>query len=242
MPYTRLPVRARSSLADHPAVVAAVSGMASLALLGRHVIPFGGIVEPGGDYGLMAWNLWIVNRAVTHGENPYFTSLVYHPLGARLVKHTLVPGYWPVTFLTQLLTGGDPLYPVYAYRVAILLSFTLALALTYAALRRLGFPPLVASVPALGYAFCDFNILHVPHLNHVSAAFILPLGALMLIRLVQRPGIAPAAAAGFALALGLYFTELVVFLWIAVLLAVALALTLPGTRADVRRTIAGLGG
>ena len=69
MPYTRPPVRARSSLADHPVVVAVVSGVASLALLGRHVIPFGGMVEPGGDYGLMAWNLWIVNRAITHGEN-----------------------------------------------------------------------------------------------------------------------------------------------------------------------------
>jgi len=223
-------------------VVAVVSGMASLVLLGRHVVPFGGIVEPGGDYGLMAWNLWIVNRALTHGENPYFTSLVYHPLGARLVKHTLVLGYWPVTFLTQLLTGGDPLYPVYAYRVAILLSFTLALALTWAALRRLGFSPLVAGVPALGYAFCDFNILHVPHLNHLSAAFFLPLAALMLIGLVQKPRTARAIAAGFVLALGLYFTELVVFLWIAVLLAAALAMALPETRADVRRMVGAIGG
>jgi hypothetical protein len=150
----------------------------------------------------MVWNLWIVNHAITHGQNPYFTSLVYHPLGARLVKHTLVLGYWPVTFLAQVFSGGDPLYPLYAYRLSILLSFTLALALTYAVLRRLGFAPLVACVPALGYAFCDFNILHVPHLNHVSAAFFLPLAALMLIRLVQHPGTARAAAAGFILALG----------------------------------------
>jgi hypothetical protein len=221
--------------------VAAASGLCSLALLGRHVIPLGGIVEPGGDYGLMAWNLWIVNRALTHAENPYFTSLVYHPLGARLVKHTLVLGYWPVTFLTQLATGGDPLYPLYAYRLSILLSFTLALALTYAVLRRLGFSPLVACVPALGYAFCDFNILHVPHLNHVSAAFFLPLSALMLIRLVQRPGIGRAASAGMVLGLGVYFTELVVFLWIAALVAALVAAALPKARADIRRVVAALG-
>jgi hypothetical protein len=235
-------VRSLSFLVDHPVVLGAASGLASLALLARHVIPLGGIVEPGGDYGLMVWNLWIVNRAITHGENPYFTSLVYHPLGARLVKHTLVLGYWPVTFLSQLISGGDPLYPLYAYRLSILLSFTLALALTYAALRRLGFPPAVACVPALGYAFCDFNILHVPHLNHISAAFFLPLAALMLIRLVQRPGTARAAAAGFVLALGVYFTELVVFLWIAALLAAGMAVALPSPRADLRRVRAALGG
>jgi hypothetical protein len=231
-----------TALTDHPLVLAAASGLASLALLGRHVIPLGGIVEPGGDYGLMVWNLWIVNRAITHGENPYFTPLVYHPLGARLVKHTLVLGYWPVTFFTQLVTGGDPLYPLYAYRLSILLSFTLALALSYAVLRRLGFPPAVACVPALGYAFCDFNILHVPHLNHLSAAFFLPLAAVMLVRLVQRPGTARAAAAGFVLALGVYFTELVVFLWTAALLAAVMAVALRSTRADVRRMVATLGG
>jgi hypothetical protein len=234
-------VRLVSSLADHPAIVAAAGALTSLALLGRHVIPLGGIVEPGGDYGLMVWNLWIVNRAIAHGQNPYFTSLVYHPLGARLVKHTLVLGYWPVTFLAQVFSGGDPLYPLYAYRLSILLSFTLALALTYAVLRRLGFAPLVACVPALGYAFCDFNILHVPHLNHLSAAFFLPLAALVLIGLVQQPGTARAAAAGFVLALGVYFTELVVFLWIAALVATALAAALRSTRADVRRVITTLG-
>lgn len=234
-------MRLLPALTDHPALVAAASGLVSLALLGRHVLPLGGIVEPGGDYGLMAWNLWIVNHAITHGQNPYFTSLVYHPLGARLVKHTLVLGYWPVTFLAQLATGGDPLYPLYAYRLSILLSFALALALTYAVLRRLGFSPAVACVPALGYAFCDFNILHVPHLNHVSAAFFLPLAALKLICLVQRPGPARAAAAGLVLALGVYFTELVVFLWIAVLLAVVMASVLPSTRADVRRVLLTLG-
>jgi hypothetical protein len=235
-------VRLVSSLADHPAIVAVAGALTSLALLGRHVIPLGGIVEPGGDYGLMVWNLWIVNHAITHGQNPYFTSLVYHPLGARLVKHTLVLGYWPVTFLAQVFSGGDPLYPLYAYRLSILLSFTLALALTYAVLRRLGFAPLVACVPALGYAFCDFNILHVPHLNHVSAAFFLPLAALMLIRLVQHPGTVRAAAAGFVLALGVYFTELVVFLWIAALVAAVVAAVLRSTRADVRRVVATLGG
>ena len=234
-------MRALPSLADHPAVVAAGSALCSLALLGRHVIPLGGIVEPGGDYGLMVWNLWFVNRAVTHGENPYFTPLVYHPLGARLVKHTLVPGFWPVTFLADLVSGEDPLYPLYAYRLCILLSFTLALALTYAVLRRLGFPRGVACVPAVGYAFCDFNILHVPHLNHVSAAFLLPLAVLAILRLFEQPRATRAMAAAFVLAVGVYFTELIVFIWIAALLALALAAAMPSTRAAVRRVAADLG-
>jgi len=240
-PHTLRPVRPLAAWSGHPLAIGLASGLASLALLGRHVLPLGGMVEPGGDYGLMVWNLWIVNRALTHGENPYFTPLVYYPLGARLVKHTLVLGYWPVTFATELLTAGDPSYPVYAYRISILLSFTLALALTYAVLRRLGYAPLVAAVPAFAYAFCDFNVLHVPHLNHLGAAFFLPLCALLLVRLLQQPGKGRAVAAAFVLALGVYFTELVVFLWIAAVAAAVAACALPAPRADLRRLAAGLG-
>lgn len=239
--YTRRPVRRFARYLDHPAAVFACSALASLLLLRRHVLPLGGIVEPGGDYGLMVWNLWFGERAITHGENPYFTSLVYHPLGARLVKHTLVLGYWPVTFLTRIVTGGDPLYPLYAYRLSILASFTLALALTYAVLRRVGFPRAAACAPAVAYAFCDFNMLHVPHLNHLSAAFLLPLGAWAMVRLVERPRTGRALVAAIVLAAGVYFTELVVFIWMAVGLALALAVALRSTRSDVRRVAAGLG-
>jgi len=234
-------VRPLAAWSGHPVAIGVGSALASLALLGRHVLPLGGMVEPGGDYGLMVWNLWIVNRALTHLQNPYFTPLVYYPLGARLVRHTLVLGYWPVTFATQMLTGGDPSYPVYAYRLSILLSFAAALALTYAVLRRLGYAPLVAVVPALAYAFCDFNLLHVPHLNHLAAAFFLPLCALMLVRLVQAPDERRAVAAAFTLGLGAYFTELVVFLWIAAGAAAVAAYALAGPRADMRRLTGRLG-
>jgi hypothetical protein len=234
-------VRFPAGLADHPAVAFGLSAAASLLLLRRHVLPLGGIVEPGADYGLMIWNLWFVERAVTHGESPYVTSLLYHPLGARLVKHTLVPGFWPVTFMTRVLSGGDPLYPLYAHRLCSLLSFTLALSLTYLVLRRLGFARGVAAVPAVAYAFCDFNILHVPHLNHVSAAFLLPLTALLFIRLFEQPRTPRALAAAFVMGASVYFTELVVFLWMAALLALAAAAALPGTRGDIRRVAAGLG-
>jgi len=145
-------VRRFARLLDHPAAVLACSTLISLLLLRHQVLPLGGIVEPGGDYGLMVWNLWYGERAIRHGENPYFTSLVYHPLGARLVKHTLVLGYWPVTLLTRILAHGDPLYPLYAYRVCILVSFSLSLALSCAVLRRLGFPPAAPCVPAFAYA------------------------------------------------------------------------------------------
>ena len=227
-------MRPLSAFADHPAVVAAASAIASLLLLKRHVTPLGGIAEPGGDYGLMVWNLWVVDRALSHGANPYFTSLVYHPLGARLVRHTLVLGYWPVTLLTRVLSRGDPLYPLYAYRLSILLSFTLALALSYALLRRLGFPRAAAGLPALAYAFCDFNVLHVPHLNHLSAAFLLPLAGWTLVRLFERPNTPRAILSAFVLAVGVYFTELVVFIWMAAGLALGVAAALPSTGADVR--------
>jgi hypothetical protein len=209
---------------EHPALVLALSAVLSLLLLRNHVLPLGAIREPGGDYGLMAWNLWIVNESITHGRSPLHTDLVYHPIGASLARHTLVAGLFPLTFLTQQAARHDPRYPLYAYRLAILCCFTLSLGLTYLALRRLGAPPLASAAPAVQYAFSPFARLHIPHLNHISAAFLLPLVTLSMLRLWQRPRPATAALTGLLLAATVYFSELAAFLYLAVLLAFVWAL------------------
>lgn len=216
MPQTRR--RAWASLT----LVFLLSGAGSLALLEGHVLPLAGVAEVGGDHGLMIWNLWIVDESITQGRNPYATDRIYYPLGARLSKHTLVAGYWPVTFVTHTMSA-DPRYSLMAYRLSILLSFALALGLTYHLFRTLGFAWLVALPLAVQFAFCAFDRLHIPHLNHISAAVLLPSTALILIGLYRRPTAGRAALLGVALAAGVYFTELVVFVYLALPLALLLA-------------------
>jgi hypothetical protein len=226
---------------EHPLLVLGASVLVSLLLLRNHVLPLGAIPQPGGDYGLMAWNLWVVNESITHGRSPLRTDLIYHPIGASLARHTLVAGLFPLTFATQQLARHDPRYPLYAYRVSILACFTLALGLTYLALRRLGAPPLASAAPALQYAFSPFARLHIPHLNHLAAAFLLPLVTLALLRLWRQPRPLAAAAVGLVLAAAVYFSELTAFLYLALLLAVVWAVVVPSARAALLARARALG-
>jgi hypothetical protein len=229
------------SALDRPLVVLLGSVAVSLVLLEGHVLPLQAMTAPGGDPGLMVWNLWSVNEAIRHGRSPFVSDAVYYPIGARLAKHTLVPGFWPITLLVDLLTGHEILYPVYAYRVCILLSFSCALGLAYLLLRRIGLPPLAALAPSVQYAFSPFDRLHVPHLNHISAAFLLPLLGLSFLSLLRRPGRLSAAVVGVTLALGVYFSELTAFVYLGIGLACVLMLACRSTRGVVVTVVRGLG-
>ena len=65
----------------------------SLALLNTEVLPLGAVraEDLAKDYGLLTWNFWAVTESVLRGENPYETTLLFHPLGANLAAHTLGP-------------------------------------------------------------------------------------------------------------------------------------------------------
>src|SRR5258706_3290669 len=140
----------------------------------------------GQDCGQMIWNLWFANEAITSGHSPFSTNLIFYPLGANLAHHTLAAGFFPLTFLVKKLSGNDPLYPFYAFKIIILLSFTLILWLSYLTLREIGLTRWAGFIAAVAYAFSDFYMLHVIHINHL-AGFFIPLTALFLIRAYKRP-------------------------------------------------------
>ena len=148
----------------------------------------------------MIWNIWFANEAITSGHSPFSTNLVFYPLGANLGHHTLAAGFFPMTFLVKKLSGNDPLYPFYAYKIIILLSFALILWLSYLVLREIDLTRWAALIAAVGYTFSDFYMVHVIHINHL-AGFFIPLTALFLIRAYKNPA---SANLGFAaLAAGL---------------------------------------
>ena len=196
--------------------------------------PLGAVDRPGGDALLMIWNLWHVNEALSHGRNPLRTDLIYHPLGAGLARHTYSPGYVPVSLVAERIWRGDPHYPVHAYRLSIGLSFSLAFACCHFFLRGLGLGRLVALAPALLYAFSPFVRWNVAHLQHLSAAFLAPLVGLLAVRAWHEPRASRLFALGLVLGAGVYFGELIVFIGMALGLAVLAAFALRSTRALAR--------
>ncbi len=192
----------------------------TLALMHRFVFPLNAIFVTRGiegeDCGQMIWNLWSVCESITHGHNPYATNLVYFPHGANLGFHTLAAGFFPITAIVKLLVAGGPMYPIYAYRVIILLSFTLILFFSFQFLRHAGFSLSASAISATGYAFCDFYIEHAIHLNHI-AGFFIPLTALCLLRSYQRPTRLRVLLFAGVAAVSVYFTEFSVYILLAIL-------------------------
>jgi hypothetical protein len=222
------------SFLDHPLTVILLSAVLAVCLLRNSILPLGAIPEDGnGDYGVMVWNLWFVNEALTRFHNPYWTNWIYFPVGTWLSKHTLAAGFFPLTFLVQKLSFGSPFYALYTYRIAIGLCFALALALTHLLLRSLGFSRGVAMVASVGFALCRYAQLHSPHIHHLAGAALLPGVSLAVLRLVRAPRRSRALLLAALLGYGVYLTEFIAFIDVALLVVFLAALTRRATRAEL---------
>jgi len=212
----------------------------SFVMLYHWIVPLGALPFTAGvkgqDSAQMVWNLWFANESITHGRNPYHSDQLFYPVGSGLGHHTLAPGFFPITFLVKTAMRGDPRYPFYAYQIIILLSFTLLLYLSYLLLRELGFSPLPSAAAAVAYAFSDFYILHVLHINHL-AGFFFPLTGLLLARFFKRPDSLNLVAVALVAALSVYFTEFAVYLYMAALLFAIMMWSFKSERSALLATI-----
>ena len=190
----------------------------ALVMLYNYVFPLGSLLYTTGikgqDCGQMIWNIWFANEAITSGHNPFSTNLIFYPLGANLGHHTLAAGFFPLTFLVRKLSGNDPLYPFYAFKIIILFSFTMILWLSFLLLREIGLSRWAAFIAAVAYAFSDFYMLHVIHINHL-AGFFIPLTAIFLIRAFRNPASLNLLLAALVASSSVYFTEFSIYICMA---------------------------
>ncbi|HXD34510.1 MAG TPA: hypothetical protein VN643_25550 [Pyrinomonadaceae bacterium] len=198
-------------------VVLALCALFTLALIYNWVFPLGALLYTrgidGNDCGQMVWNIWHSNESITSGHNPYFTNLVYYPIGANLGHHTLAPGFFPITFLVKQFSGGDPMYPLYTYRLIALICFTLLLYLSFLFLREIGITSMATVTAAVGYSFSHFYMAHVMHINHL-AGFLIPLTALIAVRCYRSPG-KKLILLAFVAGVSVYFTEFSLYIYMA---------------------------
>jgi hypothetical protein len=214
-------IRSLMTLTEKPAVLLLACLAFTSLMIHQYVFPPGALLFTEGikahDCGQMVWNLWYVNEAITSGHNPYSTSLLFYPYGANLSHHTLAAGFFPLTVVVKKVSDNSVMYPFYAYRIAILVSFTLILFFTLLLFQKLGYASLIAAIPAVGYAFSDFYIEHALHLNHL-AGFFIPLNALLIVDLYKKPGLLRAVAASAIAALSIYFTEFTLYIYLGLVL------------------------
>ncbi len=197
-------------------------------------------IMPSRDYVLQLWDLWIVNENIIHGQSPYVTNLQYHPVGAILGKHVLSPGFFPVTFLVYLLSGGDVFYPLYTYKIIILLSYGLIFYFSYLTLREIEINAWSAVIVAVAYAFGDFYMNHLSRI-HVISGFFIPLSAFLLIKLYKKPSFGWLLACSTCFATSLYFTEFALFIYQGTFFFAIGLLLLPKYRPEVIAKIKDLG-
>ena len=174
------------------------------------------------------------------GKVLMFTNLQYHPVGAVLGKHVLSPGFFPVTFLVYLLSGGDIFYPLYTYKIVILLSYGLIFYFSYLTLREVGLNSWAAAIPAIAYSFGDFYMNHLSRI-HIISGFFIPLSALLLLKLYKKPSLDWLVACASSFALSLYFTEFALFIYQGTLFFAVGLLFLPLYRIELIAKIRALG-
>ena len=105
------------------------------------------------DAGQGIWNLWWIQQALLHGQNPYITRYLFFPETINLFYQTLSPPNTLLALPATLLAG-----PITAFNVLTLLSFGLSGYATYRLVRPL-VPYRIAALVAGGvYAFSPFHM------------------------------------------------------------------------------------
>jgi hypothetical protein len=217
---------------------------AASLLLGSWVHPLHAVIRGDlhGDSSLLTWDIWNVTESLLHLRNPYRTDRLYFPVGANLTSHTYAPGLAPVGLAAKALSGGDPTWPIAAYRAAIWLCFALGLFTAHHALRALGASSAASLGASLAWAFAPVFRTRALETHLVTLAFLAPLVTWALARLVARPSRGRALAFAVATASCLYFSEYYTpFLWLGLLVLAGAAALVRDSRAAARAILRALG-
>jgi hypothetical protein len=182
------------------------------------------LVGTGTDPDLFVWALGWWPHAIVHGENPIVTHAVWAPVGVNLAWVTAVPALALTLAPLTLLAG-----PVVTFNVLAVLLPAFAAFTAYLLCRHLTgrFWPSLAGGYLFG--FSSYVLGQSEGHLHMTAVFLVPLVALVVIRrfegtLSRRAfivGLGVLLAVQFAIATELWFTVSVV-LAVSLLLAVAL--------------------
>lgn len=174
------------------------------------------------------WNGWWVQRALTTGQLPFYTSYLFHPRGLSLVYHNFA---WLniIPWLILEPWGGG----FATYNLSLLVNLALCGFAVFLLTRDLTGDGRAAFLAGLIYQCWPFRLSQLDHPNLISTQWI-PLFLLFLIRAVRRGRWQDGALAGVFLALTGY-TRWQLLIPAAIAGGIYLICTLPGQWASRRR-------
>ncbi len=175
----------------------------------------------GGDVYQSLWSLWWVPASIfAMHVTPYFSHLVYFPIGANLITETLMPLAGILTYPLQLVSLP------FAYNSILLLGFILSGLFTFMLIFYLTKNKYASFIGGLVFAFSPMHIAQaVGHLNWASIEFV-PLFVLMLLMMIREKKMRYMIGASIAFVLVNFFGDLLqgieVVLFIILLIAIYL--------------------
>jgi len=153
----------------------------ALAYLWPLVRRFGSALAGDGfDMYVFRWDNWWLTRALSGGQNPYHTRMIFYPSGAHLYFHSFS---WLNTGIWWLLRGliGD----VAAYNFTVWWSWPLAGFGAYLLAREVMDERRAAFVAGLIYTFYPYHFAQRNHLNLLSVQWT-PFALLFLMRAARH--------------------------------------------------------
>jgi len=157
-------------------------------------------VDTGQDIFMKLWDIWFFDRILTDGQNPFFTNLLFHPIGVDLTYHNLS---WTTSLVAWLLipvTGSI----LSAYKVTALIGFLATSYGAYLLTLELTRNRFAAWLGGIIYAFAPYRMAH--SLNHpdLSQTVMIPIGALLLIKAIRNNSKAAAVGAAAMVAVAAF--------------------------------------
>jgi hypothetical protein len=132
-----------------------------------------------------SWNLWWVAYALTHGQSPFYTSLLFYPHGTDLFWQTLQFSHG-VTALPVTLSMGS----LAAFNFTVLSSFIIGGYATFLLARTLTASTSAALVAGTIYAFSPFHLERtIEGPLEITSIHWIPLYVFALYLLLERPSL-----------------------------------------------------
>jgi hypothetical protein len=128
------------------------------------------------------WNIWWYKQAFLNGQNPIFTTQIYHPFGTTLAYHTTTPAFSTPGALLNLFMDLIP-----AYNLTLLLTLILTGYNLYFLMRYLGVGFAAALIAGCVYAFNPYHMgKGMNTMNQFSVQWV-PLFIWIVLRAFRKP-------------------------------------------------------
>ena len=165
----------------------------------------------GGDVWAHQWTYWWIKTAISQGQNPFFTDLLYYPIGVSLATHNIawfnIGLWWPL----QAVIGSQA-----AYGLIYILAFAFNGLAMFFLIREYTDRTAAAFIGGLIYGTWPYVMSQTGHPNTIIIGWV-PLALLMLKRTMERGRLRDAVAAGVFLALiGIVRWQLLIMASIAI--------------------------